>query len=631
MRSTFYLLSGVSFLWPSSAFAEEDVGEIVVTATKTEVLENESTTSVEVISSKQISAFGIGDLTDLLQQLAGVNISRSILGASPALQGLDPKHTLVLVDGQRLLGSKNGIVDLSRISLSNIERIEIVRGASSVLYGSDAMGGVINIITKRAKSKKDIRTTYQHGLLGMIQADAQVGKQTQSKNHLTTVGFRSSDGYDLDVDTVQTDGPSFRQVEVSHKHQWTPKEDFSLGGSAAYLFRDSRRVQASGMALYDQANRVEDANIRIQPMWRPSERSILRGVVRGTYFKEQYLQDQRRAVDYDSYQENIQQLGVVQLQHDISLGSHVLTQGFESQTEYIQSDRLVDNTAQRQRFAFFFQDQSDIQDAPVKLHTGIRMDVDSWFGSNITPNFALRYDILPNLLWRASYGMGYRAPSFREMFLYFSNPSVGYVVEGNPDLQPEHSQSLQTELEYRLPGLLKVHVNIFRNDLDNLISVVLRDEEGAQYQYDNLVKAFTTGAMFRTKINLGSYLSVTGTYNFLHAIDVESQRFLEGRAKHTGVLGFRVSLPSGMLITCNASGVGARYFYFDQDGDGSSDTVLSDPYTMVNVRLARQVGTYSQVFLGANNLFNQGDTTFLPIQPLWAYAGFEFRMQRGQQ
>ena len=126
MRSTFYLLSGVSFLWPSSAFAEEDVGEIVVTATKTEVLENESTTSVEVISSKQISAFGIGDLTDLLQQLAGVNISRSILGASPALQGLDPKHTLVLVDGQRLLGSKNGIVDLSRISLSNIDFAAVV-------------------------------------------------------------------------------------------------------------------------------------------------------------------------------------------------------------------------------------------------------------------------------------------------------------------------------------------------------------------------------------------------------------------------------------------------------------------------------------------------------------------------
>ena len=198
-------------------------------------------------------------------------------------------------------------------------------------------------------------------------------------------------------------------------------------------------------------------------------------------------------------------------------------------------------------------------------------------------------------------------------------------------MQPEHSQSLQTELEYRLPGFLRININVYRNDLENLIAVVLKDEQSAQYEYDNLVRAYTTGGIVRTKFDLGSQLSLTGTYNFLHAIDVEQERFLEGRAKHTGAVGVRVSLISGMLITCNASAVGARHFYLDQDGDGSTDTVLTDPYTMVNIRLARQIGTYSQLFLGVNNLFNQGDTTFLPIQPLWAYAGFEFRVQRGQK
>ncbi|MAA80415.1 MAG: hypothetical protein CL916_14260, partial [Deltaproteobacteria bacterium] len=196
MHNTIWPITALFYLLISPAKADEDVEEIVITATKTEVLEDQSTVTVEVISSKQIAAFGIGDLTDVLQQLAGVNISRSILGSSPALQGLEPKHTLVLVDGQRLLGSKNGIVDLSRISLPNIERIEIIRGASSVLYGSDAMGGVINIITKRAKSKKDMRATYQHGLSGMIQADAQYGVNKQKTSHSTALGIRMSDGYD---------------------------------------------------------------------------------------------------------------------------------------------------------------------------------------------------------------------------------------------------------------------------------------------------------------------------------------------------------------------------------------------------------------------------------------------------
>ena len=135
MRNAVCLVSMFTFV--DDAYAEEtedeETLEIVVTATKTEVLVDASTTYVEIISSKQIEEFGIGDLTDILQQIAGINVVRSILGSSPVLQGLEPKHTLVLIDGQRLLGNKNGIVDLSRVSLSNIERIEIIRGASSVL------------------------------------------------------------------------------------------------------------------------------------------------------------------------------------------------------------------------------------------------------------------------------------------------------------------------------------------------------------------------------------------------------------------------------------------------------------------------------------------------------------------
>ena len=214
MRNAVCLVSMFTFV--DDAYAEEtedeETLEIVVTATKTEVLVDASTTYVEIISSKQIEEFGIGDLTDILQQIAGINVVRSILGSSPVLQGLEPKHTLVLIDGQRLLGNKNGIVDLSRVSLSNIERIEIIRGASSVLYGSDAMGGVINIITKRAKSKK-VQLSYQHGSFGMIQTDGHLSSVTKSYKHHSTIGLRGSQGYDLDKDSPQTDGPTFRQVD----------------------------------------------------------------------------------------------------------------------------------------------------------------------------------------------------------------------------------------------------------------------------------------------------------------------------------------------------------------------------------------------------------------------------------
>lgn len=630
-----FLLSlsfGTLYARADSDSDEQDEVEIVVTATKTEVDLEQSTISVDVISSKEIASFGIGDLTDVLQQLSGVQIERSILGSSPALQGLSPKHTLVLVNGQRLLGSKNGVIDLARISTANIDRIEIIRGASSVLYGSDAMGGVINVITKQPTSKRTMQGTYQHGSFGMIQADGYYSSAHPYHNSISTLSVRNSDGFDLDEESPQTDGPAFRQVEISNQTQWNLLSNLTIDGHAGYLFRDSTRVNGNGLAVYDQANRIEDANVRLNPIWKPTANSKVSTVVSGTLFREQYIQDQRRAVDYDMYQENIQKLGVFQIQHDYALKEHVLTQGLEAQVEHVQTPRLVDGEATRNRVALFIQDQSYLQELPIQMNTGLRLDMDSWFGPCVTPKIAFRFDPTPFLYVRGSYGMGYRAPSFKEMFLYFNNAAVGYVVEGNPDLLPERSQSLQTEIEVSLPKRLRFNIQIFRNDLDNLISVLAKDSSTLtqmQWEYANITKAFTAGVHGRSIVNVTEKLSFTGSYNFLNAVDLEQQRFLEGKAVHSGAFGIRLSLSSGTLVTGNASFMGKRVFYLDQDGDGVEDSVFSDPYSMLNIRIAQQVGTYTQVFLGIQNILNQGDTTYLPIQPRWMYAGARFRKQKG--
>ena len=123
---------------------------MVVTATRTEIPLGDSPVATEVISREDIEESGTEDLAALLEDHPGVDITRSYLGSSIRLQGLEPEHVLILVNGHRVLGMKGGVIDLSRFTVDNIERIEIVKGPSSALYGSEAMGGVINIITQEA-------------------------------------------------------------------------------------------------------------------------------------------------------------------------------------------------------------------------------------------------------------------------------------------------------------------------------------------------------------------------------------------------------------------------------------------------------------------------------------------------
>ncbi|MEC7987031.1 MAG: TonB-dependent receptor [Myxococcota bacterium] len=611
----------------------ESDGEIVVTGTRTEILAEDSTVSVEVISAEKLRDFGPGDLTDALQQLAGVNIQRGVLGSSPTLQGFDPKHTLVLVNGQRLLGSKNGIIDLSRISITNIERIEIIRGAASVLYGSDAMGGVINIITKEAQDPFLVESTYQHGTYGMIQADGRIGFQREDFGYVLSANFRTGDGYDLDTTTESTDGSDFRQLELGYQNHVFVNDAMRLESRASYIARDSKRVSSNGKAVYDQAKRFEEAMLQVTPSWKPSETSNLSATINASAYRDQFLQDQRHAVSLDSFQQTDQRLGALVIQHDHFLGGHLLTEGVEAQFEFIETERLVDERANRERMALYIQDQwNDIGGRDVHLLSGIRLDMDSWFGFYPTPNVALRFDPLPAFRVRMVYGMGYRAPSFKELFLFFENPSAGYVVEGNPSLKPETSQSFQAEFEVFLP-FFNFNANFFRNNIENLImvaSATSSTEEQLRWTYENNAQAYTQGIELRLNAPVLPILSINGNYNLIDTKDIEQDRPLEGRARHNASAGLRLVFDTGTMLQGNASFVGPRSFYFDVDGDGQEDSVQSDPYSMLNVRIAQKIGDQFELFIGANNILDAGESDFLNIQPRWFHAGLGGRISAGE-
>jgi len=223
------------------------------------------------------------------------------------------------------------------------------------------------------------------------------------------------------------------------------------------------------------------------------------------------------------------------------------------------------------------------------------------------------------LTLRASYGWGFRAPSFRELYLYFQNPGVGYVVAGNPALRPETSWSANLGAEVRpVPGLW-LSANLFRNDLDNLIQTETVDPGGAggpiRFQYVNIASAHTQGLETTARLHPVRGLTLEAGYALTDAVDESQSRPLSGRALHHGTLQVRYRHePWDLEGLARGSVSSRRPFYVDDDGDGVEEQVVVPAFATVDLRFSKGLWAF-RVFVQGENLLDAGDALYLPIQP----------------
>jgi len=192
--------------------------ETVVTATRTPQRSDEVTVPTEVITRREIEVSGARDLAELLELYPGVEIARDVpvRTSGVRLLGLDPEYVLVLIDGERVPGRFGGTLDIERLSLRDVERIEIVKGPSSVIYGSDAMGGVINLITRRPQRPLEAGARASYG--GRAELDLRGGAGAvlpgMNATAIAGAGFRRGDAFDLDPSNVATTGSALDTWDV---------------------------------------------------------------------------------------------------------------------------------------------------------------------------------------------------------------------------------------------------------------------------------------------------------------------------------------------------------------------------------------------------------------------------------
>ncbi len=608
------------------------VEAVVVTGSRTERPLGEAPVATEVISREQIAESGARDLAELLEDRAGLYLPRTVTGAGPQLQGLPSDYTLILVDGVRVPGRVNGVIDLGRFASENIERVEIVRGAGSALYGSDAIAGVINIITRKADRPLELTGSASLGPYGRMDVTGGVGTEQRGWSARVSGGRHASDGYDLNPSDAATTQSAFEQYDVAQRSEIIAGHGFKIGSTTEYVRRDRQGVDlGAGGAVFDRNNLTQTVQVGLTPELRFGENKL---ALRGSYgaFRDEFELDQRLSDALDERQDTREQLVQLGAQLDTLLATHLLTAGAEGSFETLSTERL-NARGERSRLGLYAQDEWTLLEGPLLVFLpGVRLDVDSQFGVAPTPRAALRFDPVEEVTLRASYGWGFKAPDFRELYLLFENPSAGYLVEGNTELSPERSQNIGASVEVRPHRSVWLSLQGFYNFLEDRIDTVLTpatDVGPQRFRYRNVSSAISRGVMASLSVSPLAGLKLDLGYELTDARTTGGgDRRLSGLPAQRATAGLRYRAPSiGFETTWRGSFVGTRPFYQDVDGDGDEEQRDAYGYASVDVRVAQRIGYGFTSYLMGENLFDAGDAEFLALQPRTFSGGLEFRYE----
>ena len=646
-----------------TAFAADiyQMDEIVVTATRTEKALVDVPVRTEVVSREQIERSHARDLKQALESVPGVMLKRihGKGGYSVWLQGMDSDRVLVLLNGEPISASTGSSVDLTQISATEIERIEIIKGASSALYGSAAMGGVINVISRRNEKPLALSVTIDGGSWGDDNLDGgdafaqrhvgtQVAIQQGKWNALAVVDVRESDGYDLDKRTFSTQGNSGTKSNVHTRIGYRPNEHSEIYLSPKY-YREYIQNQfvtpAPGTPLGEvRKNKnelAERTSISIGGHTKFKEESRLSGFIISENFTDETQQDviTTSAIDQSRYAEI--DTTKFELQWDQPIGDNqILTSGvayFEESLnqnqQRLQGSSLVTSSeiqgkAARENAELFIQNDIFINEK-VELLLGARAQNDSDFGGHFAPKINLLYspDWFENseTRLRTGIGTGYRVPNLKERFFVFDHTALGYKVLGNTSLKPEQSTNVQLGLEV-VSAKQRFDINLFYNDIDQLIETdraPVQNEPGILiFEYINVARAKTFGLDLAWSRALNEQWSVSSGYTLLTAKDRQTKNRLPERPEHQVKAELRYDYQPWKL---NIDLVG---IYQSEEYVDLANTIKSPGWTTWGLKVTQKTTRHLSVFFGIDNITDGHRLRFdgtdnRPDEGQFIYAGIK--------
>ncbi|TPG40179.1 TonB-dependent receptor plug domain-containing protein [Flavobacterium pectinovorum] len=673
MKITFTLLA--VFIFCQISFAQEkqkdsikanELSEVTVTtATRTERVLSSLPLPMTVITSEAIIKSGVTRLNEILNEQTGIILIPDESGFEGVqIQGLDAAYTMILIDGVPLVGRSSGVLDLSRISVGNIERIEIVKGASSALYGSEAMGGVINVITKRPK--KDMfsgNLSYRYGTFNTNDANANLLWKKKKFAANLFANFYSTDGFDLDKSTWLQNVEKFHNTTIQPKIYYDFSENLKLTVNNRFFNQkiDNKAIIESERYTGDAKENEWNSQIKLEHRW--NSRLYWEYEFYATNYKnDAFLNDPDNVLFEKTYYN--QWLVRPEIRTTWSINRDKLTAGAGLNYETLDRTYFANNVKFNSQYVYLQYDYNPTE--KLNILAGFRYDNHSEYASQLSPKLAVNYKFNTSFSLKGAVGYGYKAPDFRQLYFDFTNPSVGYTVLGynvaearldefdsqgllssrvaginfDEPLKPESSINFNFGGYYK-KNKLKIELNAFYNSISDLIDtgVVAAKKSGQNiFSYFNYSKVFTYGLEFNSAYEFTRDFSVSVGYQYLTAkdksvvdnfeehqyirnsdlqtikIDKSDYFGLYNRSKHTANIKFAYTIPSIKTDINLRVLYRSKYGLFDTNGNGildKYDNFIGD-YFIANLSATKYIMDKFMLQAGVNNLFDYTDPSQIP-------------------
>ncbi|ROL56969.1 TonB-dependent receptor [Bacteroidetes/Chlorobi group bacterium Naka2016] len=645
--------------------------EVVVTATRTEKDLFNITLPMSTIVKEEITLVNAKKLDEMLLELTDIPIVDDH-GRGIQLQGLDPDYTLLLVNGEPMVNRTGGILDISRLSVGNVSRIEIVKGPNSSLYGSNALAGVINIITSEPEKETEFNIYSRYGTYNSLDLIGEY-KQILFNDFLSFSTFLhrfKTDGYSLLKNSVGKTVPEITNHTFHFETflNLTPRSKIRLAFKAN--LEDELNYYLANYDTVRSKNNVDDLSSYL--FYKNTLNDRFNYEFR-TYFSSFSTNtvDKFTKIDslYDEYKFS-QSLFKAELQTNYVIASNnYATFGGGYWREEAKSVRIAGGKESNRLFYVYLQDDITLFEK-LNLIGSLRIDDHSEYPLNFTPKFSASYQALPKLVIRGSVGTGFKAPNFEELYLDWSNPMAGYSVFGRtyiveglrkllaqgqiasllispdtlPSLEPEKSLSFDFGGNFSTEELF-VKINIFRNNVTNLIDflpVAIKTNGQRLHTYQNIRRIYTQGVELSFEYKFLNYFKVNVSYQFLETGDLDVidkiknkkifKRDPKGfdvpvqlkdygglfhRPRHSGNIRLSYFNENLKLFTSLRVNVKSKYGYKDINGNLILDDTreYAPGYAIFNWNISKDFFKYFTASFGVNNIFDKKDIRLLASNP----------------